>query len=143
VFLSGPGVLKVLAITLSSFGPSFLAAHHTFQSTGPFSILPAGNMSDDSSLNLSVMAAAAEHRISAVVAAATDQDGSSDSTMSPSRRSKLILPNLTSAMQQDLAPTKGLGTTKSPKPLSICARVEFADYPLQGIVAPHPNDVCK
>jgi len=46
-------------------------------------------------------------------------------------------------MQQDLVLTKGLGAAKSPKPLSIGARPEFADYPLQEIVAPHPNDVCE
>ena len=106
---------------------------------------PKSSNDDDSSFNLSVMAAAAEHRISAAaaVAPATDHDGSSDVTLSPSRRSKLVLPNLTPAMQQDLVLTKGLGTAKSSKPFSIGARPEFADYPLQGIVAPHPNDVCK
>lgn len=148
--MSGPGVyVKDLAIALSSF----LAAYpYTFHLTGPLSNLPAGNMSDPkstnndhSSLNLSVIAAAAELRISsaAAVAPATDHDSSSDATLSPSRRSKLVLPNLTPAMQQDLVLTKGLGSAKSPKPLSIGARPEFADYPLQGIVAPHPNDVCK
>ncbi|KAL3817626.1 hypothetical protein ACHAXA_011714 [Cyclostephanos tholiformis] len=106
------------------------------------------NDDDYSSMNLSVMAAAAEQRISTAAAAAAsavaapgDHDASSDASLSPGRRSKLVLPSLTPAMQEDLALTKELGTVKSLKPLSIGGRPEFADYPLQGIVAPHPNDV--
>lgn len=59
---------------------------------------------------------------------------------SPSRRMKLVLPNLTPAMQQDLALSKG-SSGKGSKPLSIGTRPEYTDYPLIGIVTPHPNDV--
>ena len=104
------------------------------------------DMSEPKSTNLSVMAAAAEQRISTAAAATAlaDDDSSSDvSSSSPSRRSKLVLPIITPAMEEDLALTKLLGTDKSSKPISFSGRPEFADYPLKGIVAPHPNDVCK
>lgn len=70
-------------------------------------------------------------------------DDGSTTVSSPSRRStkKLVLPNLTQAMQQDLALSKGASGSKASKPLSICTRPEFAEYQLQGIVTPHPNDV--
>jgi hypothetical protein len=106
----------------------------------------SSNDDDYSSTNLSVMAAAAEHRIStaaAAVAPPADDDSSSDVCSSPCRRSKLVLPSITPAMEEDLALTKLLGTDKSPKPISFGGRPEFADYPLKGIMAPHPNDVCK
>ncbi|KAL7537131.1 hypothetical protein ACHAXR_007608 [Thalassiosira sp. AJA248-18] len=86
------------------------------------------------------MAAAVEHMRSA------DHQGSSSTTSnsssSPSRRSKLVLPTLTPAMQQDLASAKGSSSAKKlTKPLSFGTRPEFAEYPLNGIVTPHPNDV--
>ena len=99
----------------------------------------ANNNTDDSSRNLSIMAAAVEHMSSS--GAAADQHSPSRA-LSPTRRIKLVLPNLTPAMQQDLALTK-TATTKASKPLSIGTRPEYADYVLQGIVTPHPNDVCK
>lgn len=92
---------------------------------------------DDSS-RLSIMAAAVEH-MSSAAAAQAGHDSSPMST-SPPRRSKLVLPTLTPAVQQDLFLSKGSGT-KSSKPLSISTRPEFTDYPLKGIVTPHPNDV--
>lgn len=95
-------------------------------------------ITDDSS-RLSIMAAAVEHMSSAAAVAAALHSSSAVS-MSPSRRAKLVLPTLTPAMQQDLALSKGSGA-KSSKPLSIGTRHEFADYPLTGIVTPHPNDV--
>ena len=103
------------------------------------------NVNDSSMNNLNIMAAAAEH-ISSAAAMATTADttqGACTTVLSPpTRRPKLVLPNLTPAMQQDLALAKGSGG-KSSKPLSIGTRPEFADYPLKGIVTPHPNDVCK
>merc|ERR1719253_234964 len=64
------------------------------------------------------------------------------SSSSSEGRNKLVLPNLTPAMQQDLALSKqGTSSSKSSKPLSIGTRPEFADYPLLAIVTPHPNDV--
>jgi hypothetical protein len=74
-------------------------------------------------------------------AATDDAPPSSIAISPPTPRNKLVLPILTPAMQQDIMVQKG--TAKSSKPLSIGARPEFADYPLQGIAFPHPNDVCK
>ncbi|KAL7541799.1 LOW QUALITY PROTEIN: hypothetical protein ACHAWF_007022 [Thalassiosira exigua] len=97
-------------------------------------------------------------------AAAAERVGSSSSSSPPAspgggpRRSKLVLPALTAAVQQDLALSKGTsprvrgggGGGKRPgshgggggsKPLSIGARPEFADYPLRDISMPHANDV--
>lgn len=101
-----------------------------------------GNSIDDSSRsNLSIMAAAVEHMSSSARPAADhsspDPDGAD---ASPARRSKLVLPKLTPAMQQDLALTKS-STAKASKPLSFGARPEYSDYALKGIVTPHPNDV--
>eukprot|EP00581_Thalassiosira_minuscula_P007419 CAMPEP_0183704222 /NCGR_PEP_ID=MMETSP0737-20130205/1622_1 /TAXON_ID=385413 /ORGANISM="Thalassiosira miniscula, Strain CCMP1093" /LENGTH=490 /DNA_ID=CAMNT_0025931049 /DNA_START=194 /DNA_END=1666 /DNA_ORIENTATION=+ len=93
----------------------------------------AKNVADDSSRNLSIMAAAVEQMSSA-------RSSEHHPSGSPTRRSKLVLPTLTPAMQQDLALVKG-AASKGSKPLSIGARPEFADYALQGIVTPHPNDV--
>lgn len=103
------------------------------------------NNSDDSS-RLSIMAAAIEHLRSTDDAtgsgAASSGGGGSGATgsTSPARRMKLVLPNLTPAMQQDLALSKG-STGKSSRPLSITARPEYANYQLEGIVTPHPHDV--
>ena len=98
--------------------------------------------------NLDVMAAAVE-RLSAVAATAAAYNRSTSSTsVAASKpyksmsRSKLVLPSLTSAMEQDFILSKGPGANPT-KPLSITMRPEFADYPLVGIVTPHANDVCK
>ena len=87
-------------------------------------------------------------KLAAAAAAAAQYQGATDdvppssiSISPPTPRNKLVLPILTPAMQQDIMVQKG--TVKSSKPLSIGARPEFADYPLQGIAFPHPNDVCK
>jgi len=85
-------------------------------------------------------------KLAAAAAAAAQYQGASDDVRSiaispPTPRNKLLLPILTPAMQQDIMVQKG--SVKSSKPLSIGARPEFADYPLQGIAFPHPNDVCK
>lgn len=72
---------------------------------------------------------------------AKQQQCSSSSTIS-SQKVKLILPELTPAMQQDLALVK-TGTDKPLKPLSIANRPEYEDYPLENIVIPHSHDVCK
>jgi len=64
------------------------------------------------------------------------------SSIIPSQKVKLILPELTPAMQQDLALVK-TGTDKPLKPLSIANRPEYDTYPLENIVTPHANDVCK
>lgn len=87
-------------------------------------------------------------KLAAAAAAAAQYEGatydvppSSIAISPPTPRNKLVLPILTPAMQQDIMVQKG--TVKSSKPLSIGARPEFADYPLQGIDFPHPNDVCK
>jgi hypothetical protein len=87
-------------------------------------------------------------KLAAAAAAAAQYQGATDdvppssiSISPPTPRNKLVLPILTPAIQQDIMVQKG--TVKSSKPLSIGARPEFADYPLQGIAFPHPNDVCK
>lgn len=84
-------------------------------------------------------------KLAAATAAAAQYQGATDdvppSSIAISPPTKLVLPILTPAMQQDIMVQKG--TMKSSKPLSIGARPEFADYPLQGIAVPHPNDVCK
>mmetsp|Transcript_5445 Transcript_5445/g.10518 ORF Transcript_5445/g.10518 Transcript_5445/m.10518 type:complete len:577 (+) Transcript_5445:40-1770(+) len=97
---------------------------------------------DSTRSNLSIMAAAVEHMAATTGTGpmSADHHSSSSSAMSPSRRSKLVLPKLTPAMQQDLALTKS-SSAKASKPLSFGARPEFSDYALQGIVTPHPNDV--
>ncbi len=87
------------------------------------------------------MAAAAAAATAQYQAATDDVPPSSIAISPPTPRNKLVLPILTPAMQQDIMVQKG--TAKSSKPLSIGARPEFADYPLQGIAFPHPNDVCK
>ena len=56
-------------------------------------------------------------------------------------KAKLILPDLTPAMHQDLVLAKGSGGKAGSLPLSIANRSEFVDYPLTGIVTPHPHDV--
>lgn len=93
--------------------------------------------------NLDVIAAAVE-QLSAITAVSAASDGSTPiaASSSPTRPPKLVLPPLTAAMQQDFVLSKGTGA-KTTKPLSISLRPEFADYPLQGIVTPHPNDVRK
>lgn len=91
------------------------------------------NTSDDSSRNLSIMAAAVEHMSASAAAEVALNE--------PTRRSKLVLPTFTPEMAQDLALAKVSGSNKSSKPLSIGTRPEYVDYPLRGIVTPHPNDV--
>jgi hypothetical protein len=92
--------------------------------------------------NLDVIAAAVE-RLSAVAATAASYDHSAASNASKSKsRPKLVLPSLTSAMEQDFILSKGPGANPT-KPLSITLRPEFADYPLVGIVEPHTHDVRK
>jgi len=56
------------------------------------------------------------------------------------RRAKLVLPELTPAVEQDLVLNKAKKGT-SAVPLSIQTRVEYANFPLQGISTPHPHDV--
>lgn len=103
----------------------------------------ASNIEDASRSNLGIMAAAAEHIIAAEgELAASDHHSPNSAVVSPARRSKLVLPKLTPAIQQDLAMTKS-SSAKASKPLSIGARPEFSDYALQNIAMPHPNDVCK
>ena len=70
------------------------------------------------------------------------QQQCSSSSIIPSQKVKLILPELTPAMQQDLALVK-TGLDKPLKPLSIANRPEYEAYPLKDIVTPHPHDVCK
>jgi len=70
------------------------------------------------------------------------QQQCSSSSIIPSQKVKLILPELTPAMQQDLALAK-TETAKPLKPFSIANRPEYEDYPLKDIVTPHPHDVCK
>jgi hypothetical protein len=94
-------------------------------------------MSTDDASRLSIMAAAVEYMRSAD---ADERAGSPSDDSSPSRRAKLVLPNLTPAMQQDLALSKG-AAGKNSKPLSIGNRAEYVDYPLKEIVSPHANDV--
>ena len=72
----------------------------------------------------------------------TKQQQCSSSSIISSQKVKLILPELTPAMQQDLALVK-TGTDKPLKPLSIANRPKYEDYPLKEIVTPHPHDVCK
>ena len=72
----------------------------------------------------------------------TKQQQCSSSSIISSQKVKLILPELTPAMQQDLALVK-TGTDKPLKPLSIANRPEYEDYPLENIVIPHSHDVCK
>jgi len=72
----------------------------------------------------------------------TKQQQCSSSSIISSQKVKLILPELTPAMQQDLALVKS-GAAKQQKPFSIANRPEFVDYPLEDIVTPHPHDVCK
>lgn len=81
------------------------------------------------------MAAAVEHMSASAAAEVALNE--------PTRRSKLVLPTFTPEMAQDLALAKVSGSNKSSKPLSIGTRPEYVDYPLRGIVTPHPNDVCK
>jgi len=98
-----------------------------------------------SSRNLNIIAAAAEHMNSTAVDGNAGHAGSgagAGGDASPTRRSKLVLPNLTPAMQQDLALTKA-SPRKAAKPLSIESRKDYADYALEGITTPHPNDVCE
>ena len=71
----------------------------------------------------------------------TKQQQCSSSSIISSQKVKLILPELTPAMQQDLALVKT--GTEPLKPLSIANRPEYEDYPLVNIVTPHPHDVCK
>jgi hypothetical protein len=95
---------------------------------------------NESAGSLDVIAAAVEQVTSAAaVATAANNRGAS---LSPARRPKLVLPTLTPAMQQDFVLSKGNGA-RSTKPLSISMRPEFGDYPLKGILTPHPNDVRK
>ena len=98
----------------------------------------------DFSGNLGIIAAAVE-QLTAVAAssAAFDHGTSVDASLSPTRRTKLVLPSLTPAMQQDFVLSKGTTGANSTKPLSISMRPEFADYPLHGIATPHLNDVRK
>lgn len=70
------------------------------------------------------------------------QQQCSSSSIIPSQKVKLILPELTPAMQQDLALVK-TGLDKPLKPLSIANRPEYVNYPLENVVTPHPHDVCK
>ena len=72
----------------------------------------------------------------------TKQQQCSSSSIISSQKVKLILPELTPAMQQDLALVKS-GAAKPQKPFSIANRPEYDDYPLNDIVTPHPHDVCK
>ena len=81
-------------------------------------------LSTTSSRNLSIMAAAAE------------QLASKEAQLS---RSKLVLPNLTTAVQEDMALLKGSAASTTSKPLSIGSRPEFAEYQLVDITTPHPN----
>ena len=71
------------------------------------------------------------------------QQQCSSSSIISSQKVKLILPELTPAMQQDLALVKSGTTAKPQKPLSIANRPEYEDYTLENIVTPHPHDVCK
>ena len=71
----------------------------------------------------------------------TKQQQCSSSSIISSQKVKLILPELTPAMQQDLALIKT--GTEPLKPLSIANRPEFMAYPLENIVTPHAHDVCK
>ena len=71
----------------------------------------------------------------------TKQQQCSSSSIISSQKVKLILPELTPAMQQDLALVKT--GTEPLKPLSIANRPEFVAYPLENIVTPHAHDVCK
>lgn len=96
----------------------------------------SSDRSNSDSSRLNIMAAAVEHMRSA------DLDEQSNSSASPSRRVKLVLPTLTPAMQQDLALSK-TEPGKNAKPLSIGNRAEYTDYPLKEIMSPHANDVCK
>ncbi|KAL7469225.1 hypothetical protein ACHAXS_009482 [Conticribra weissflogii] len=82
------------------------------------------------------------------------------SSCAPSKRPKLILPELTSDLQDDLESTSGknanhgniatLSTSTASStasssmkvPLSIAKRPQWADYPLRDIIGPpHPHDV--
>jgi len=72
----------------------------------------------------------------------TKQQQCSSSSIISSQKVKLILPELTPAMQQDLALVK-TGKAKPLKPFSIANRPEFVAYPLENIVTPHAHDVCK
>ncbi len=84
------------------------------------------------------------------------------SSCAPSKRPKLILPELTSDLQDDLESTSGknanhgniatLSTSTASStasssmkvPLSIAKRPQWADYPLRDIIGPpHPHDVCE
>ena len=56
-----------------------------------------------------------------------------------SSRSKLVLPNLTTAVQEDMHLLKESAERTTSKPLSIGSRPEFADYQLVDITTPHPN----
>jgi hypothetical protein len=98
----------------------------------------------DFSGNLGIIAAAVE-QLTAVAASSSafDHGTSVDASLSPTRRTKLVLPSLTPAMQQDFVLSKGTTGANSTKPLSISMRPEFADYPLHGIATPHLNDVRK
>lgn len=90
-----------------------------------------------------MITAAAEHMAAGAgggPAAAGDHHSPNGTSLSPTRRCKLVLPKLTPAMQQDLALSKS-SSTKASKPLSFGSRPEYSDYALQGIATPHPNDV--
>lgn len=100
----------------------------------------------DFSGNLGIIAAAVEQLTAAAASSAAfdhSHGTSVDASLSPTRRTKLVLPSLTPAMQQDFVLSKGTTGANSTKPLSISMRPEFADYPLHGIATPHLNDVRK
>eukprot|EP00569_Conticribra_weissflogii_P007062 CAMPEP_0171339514 /NCGR_PEP_ID=MMETSP0878-20121228/7993_1 /TAXON_ID=67004 /ORGANISM="Thalassiosira weissflogii, Strain CCMP1336" /LENGTH=739 /DNA_ID=CAMNT_0011841441 /DNA_START=115 /DNA_END=2334 /DNA_ORIENTATION=- len=93
---------------------------------------------------------------SAANATATATASSTNASASTSfQRPKLVLPELTSDLQEDLESTSGknahhgniasltTSTSTSMKiPLSIAKRPQWADYPLKDIVGPpHPHDV--
>ena len=81
-----------------------------------------------------------DSKVSRLAALAVAADHNASVSLSPCK-AKLILPDLTPAMQQDLVLAKGSGGKAGSTPLSIANRPEFVDYPLTGIVTPHPHDV--
>lgn len=79
------------------------------------------------------------------IANASATASSTNASVSTSfQRPKLVLPELTSDLVEDLESTSGKNAHHGNIALSIAKRPQWADYPLKDIVGPpHPHDVCE